>query len=90
MSYSKLLGKVWKTKTTVSNGNIDFGEITLNQIAKFARAERKRSSDKGGSVVTLTPVTKWIIGMAIRNFDEYAELLDGKDIELVEIAIQCV
>lgn len=86
MDYTELVGRVWKTQTTMSNGNIDYGEIKLSDISRFVRAERKRSKKKG---LTLTPVARWVMSIAVRNFEEYVKGLDG-DIKLKSIAIQCV
>ena len=99
MNYSDLVGKVWKTKITVSNGNTDYGEISLAQITRFARAERKKATDKDktGSKsmilskgMTLAPVAKWVVDLALKGFEEYVELLDNEDVSLVSIEIQCV
>lgn len=88
MDYCKLIGRIWKTKIAVSNGNTDWGEITINQIARFARKERKRSCMKRTS---LAPTTKWVVDVALKNYEEYAKLFDDKeDIKLVAIAIQRV
>ncbi len=92
MNYHSFVGKVWKTKMIASNGNIDWAEIKLSQVAKFARAERKRAGSKDFSLdFSLTPTTKWVIGLALRDFEEYVKMLDGKeDIKLKSITIQCV
>lgn len=86
MDYTELVGRVWKTQTIMSNGNIDYGEIKLSDISRFVRAERKRSKVKG---LTLTPVARWVMSIAVRNFEEYVKELDG-DIKLKSIAIQCI
>jgi len=90
MDHPNLAGKVWKTKIAISNGNIDYGEIKLVQVARFAQAERKRAENKGKPRATLAPAAKWVIDLAIRNFEEYVKLLGEEDIGLVSIAIQCV
>lgn len=99
MNYSELVGKVWKTKITVSNGNTDYGEISLAQITRFARAERKKAADEDktspksmtlSKSMTLAPAAKWVVGLALKGFEEYVELLDDKDVGLVSIEIQCV
>ncbi len=93
MNYSDLVGKVWKTKITVSNGNTDYGEINLAQITRFARAERKKVAGKGKTVsksITLAPVTKWVTALALNKFEEYVKLLGNEDVGLVSIEIQCV